>query len=425
MTTERYAPHPRGAGCRTPTRSRARWLDRGRAVRDGCRRAGLRLRQRAPPPCLRPARVPDRPRPGHQRRLDAIRGRQGVRAAGAVGPRGVGVARTRGGPASRRYWARATGSTRCARSETGNSSIRRSRSAMCRGTRPTHTPAGRASACRPRRSGRRQPHGIRPLETPLPSVGRAVVDGARGEPGPARFRRAHRRPHMQAGESPCGMRMRSAACGNGPQAGSSPTAASVRSPTPSTRRSSSGGRTGSCAEARGRPGGCGLDDLPQLGPPGPPADIRRVQVCGGRGGGMTQITAPGRIPCASTCTWRTARLPRWPTTSVPGWERTPGDPAEVLLRRARVRAVRADHHAARVLPHAVEQAILDAAGAEIVELVQPTEIVELGPGSARKTDALLLPDAGGWQRGAIHPRRRVGELGRAVCASVLPASTSA
>ena len=42
-------------------------------------------------------------------------------------------------------------------------------------------------------------------------------------------------------------------------------------------------------------------------------------------------------------------------------------------------------------PTRVEQSILDRAGAEIVEQVRPSEIVELGPGSARKTDALLRP----------------------------------
>jgi L-histidine Nalpha-methyltransferase len=42
-------------------------------------------------------------------------------------------------------------------------------------------------------------------------------------------------------------------------------------------------------------------------------------------------------------------------------------------------------------PTRVEQSILDAAGAEIIDRVQPAEIVELGPGSARKTDALLRP----------------------------------
>jgi L-histidine N-alpha-methyltransferase len=42
-------------------------------------------------------------------------------------------------------------------------------------------------------------------------------------------------------------------------------------------------------------------------------------------------------------------------------------------------------------PSQIEQEILDAAGAHVVELVQPCEIVELGPGSARKTTALLEP----------------------------------
>ena len=42
-------------------------------------------------------------------------------------------------------------------------------------------------------------------------------------------------------------------------------------------------------------------------------------------------------------------------------------------------------------PTRVEQSILDAAGADIIDRVQPAELVELGPGSARKTDALLRP----------------------------------
>jgi L-histidine N-alpha-methyltransferase len=42
-------------------------------------------------------------------------------------------------------------------------------------------------------------------------------------------------------------------------------------------------------------------------------------------------------------------------------------------------------------PSQVEQDILDAAGPRIVERVRPGEIVELGPGSALKTRALLAP----------------------------------
>jgi L-histidine N-alpha-methyltransferase len=42
-------------------------------------------------------------------------------------------------------------------------------------------------------------------------------------------------------------------------------------------------------------------------------------------------------------------------------------------------------------PTRAEQEILDGVGAEIVDLVEPEELVELGPGSAQKTDALLGP----------------------------------
>ena len=42
-------------------------------------------------------------------------------------------------------------------------------------------------------------------------------------------------------------------------------------------------------------------------------------------------------------------------------------------------------------PTRAEQSILEEVGTEIVERVQPEELVELGPGSARKTNALLDP----------------------------------
>jgi L-histidine Nalpha-methyltransferase len=42
-------------------------------------------------------------------------------------------------------------------------------------------------------------------------------------------------------------------------------------------------------------------------------------------------------------------------------------------------------------PTRAEQSILDEVGTEIVDLVRPGELVELGPGSARKTHALLDP----------------------------------
>jgi L-histidine Nalpha-methyltransferase len=42
-------------------------------------------------------------------------------------------------------------------------------------------------------------------------------------------------------------------------------------------------------------------------------------------------------------------------------------------------------------PTRAEQSILDEMGAQIVDLVEPAELIELGPGSARKTSALLDP----------------------------------
>jgi L-histidine N-alpha-methyltransferase len=42
-------------------------------------------------------------------------------------------------------------------------------------------------------------------------------------------------------------------------------------------------------------------------------------------------------------------------------------------------------------PTRAEQEILDRTGAEIIAMVRPQELMELGPGAARKTHALLRP----------------------------------
>jgi L-histidine Nalpha-methyltransferase len=71
-------------------------------------------------------------------------------------------------------------------------------------------------------------------------------------------------------------------------------------------------------------------------------------------------------------------------------------------------------------PTRVEQSILDAAGAEIIAQVRPTEIVELGPGSARKTDALLRPMVAR-ERTARYVPVDVSESAVALCARRLAA----
>ena len=228
----------------------------------------------------------------------------------------------------------------------------------------------------------------------------SAIRGARSS-GPSAWRtwtsslsRAHRRPRMQAAKAAAACGRCSAACGNGPQAGSSLTAASVRSPTPSTRRSSSAGRTsvlrgGSWAT---QPEAV-TTHVPQLGLPGAPADLRRLPLRGGRGGGMT--ADHGRrlgSGAASTCTCETARSHRWPTTSAPGCRSGPKALPPKYFYDARGSELFEQITALpEYYPTRVEQDILDAAGARHRGLVQPTEIVELGPGSARKTDALLDP----------------------------------
>ena len=82
-------PRPRPDGRRAPRRHGAH--PRGR-VRDGRRRGGLRLRQRAPAPPGAPGRLRHRPRAGDQRLLRRVRGRRRLRRARAVERGGLALA---------------------------------------------------------------------------------------------------------------------------------------------------------------------------------------------------------------------------------------------------------------------------------------------------------------------------------------------
>ena len=96
------------------------------------------------------------------------RGRR-LRAAGAVGRRGLGMARARRRGHAPLLGAPRAAATWCARSrEERAARPHAARCATCRGTRPTPTRAGRASACRPRPSGRRPPRGTRAAATAAP-----------------------------------------------------------------------------------------------------------------------------------------------------------------------------------------------------------------------------------------------------------------
>ena len=144
-----------------------------------------------------------------------------------------------------------------------------------------------------------------------------------------------------------------ATSGSGPPRTSSPTPASRRSPTPSTRRSSSATPTRCFAAAPGRRAATSIRpsfrnwDLPERRQIfaglrcARDADDDRHRAC--TSGSRSTSTSPPGGPLSGMA----ARRPRRADQAVQGAL------AALLLRRARLGAVRADHRAARVLPDAV------------------------------------------------------------------------
>ena len=128
-------------------------------------------------------------------------------------------------------------------------------------------------------------------------------------------------------------------------------------------------------------------ELPQLGPAPAPPDLRRPALREGR---MT-IAIEVHLDAEASATM--ARDVRRGSDDDPE-----GALAEVLLRRARLAAVRADHRARRVLPDPRASARSSSErSAEIVAAAgEPPTLVELGSGSAAKTRHLLsaMRDAG-------------------------------
>ena len=127
-------------------------------------------------------------------------------------------------------------------------------------------------------------------------------------------------------------------------------------------------------------------DLPQLGLPPAPADLRRPP---DREGSMralmqTATDADRLLAVGGRGALAGQRRARRPHPAVQG------APAQALLRRARLGAVRADLRAARVLPDA--HRALDPASARADEIVASTgagELVELGSGASDKARILL------------------------------------
>ena len=142
---------------------------------------------------------------------------------------------------------------------------------------------------------------------------------------------------------------RSGPAGSGPARTSSPTRASRRFPTASTPRSSSATPTRCCGAARGRP----VRSVDPARASATGTCPQRRQIFAGlrcaRDAGDEAARRPTGRRSRSTSTPRPRR--RWRATSARGPADDPKELlAEVLLRRARLAALRADHRARRVLP---------------------------------------------------------------------------
>ena len=211
----------------------------------------LRLRQRAPAPRGRAARLPHRPHAGHERDVADVRRGRRLRAARVVDRRGLGV---EGGVRHHRPadWT-ATGAS--GRWTAASRSTPTSPSSTSPGSRPTPSPARTARASRPRRSGRRRRPGTR-------RRGRAARSRGATSPGRRGARNVDQRAFgtAPAGAYPAAPRPSGCArdarrrVGVDRERASTATRASPPIPTASTPRSSSAATTACCAAARGRRG---------------------------------------------------------------------------------------------------------------------------------------------------------------------------
>ena len=341
---------PTRAAPRRPHRPRAVEVPAGAACTIGAAAERLRLRQRAPAPRGRAARLPHRPHAGHQRHLAALRRGRRLRAPRVVVRRGLVVEGAVRHHPPWLHWpddGRRVAHGRMGAARPGQA--RRPR-LLVRGRRlrprtrrppPHRGRVGEGGDLGPgRRQARRYPWGDEP-----PAARHANLDQrAFGTAAGRRATRTGASPVRRAGHA----RRRLGVDGERlPRLPRLPR----RTPTASTPRSSSAPTTRCCAAARGRPRARVATptfrnwDLPAAAP-----DLLRRAAGVGR---VSMETDPRQRPDPDRLVPRPrATSARSPTTCSTGSPAVQGAAAEALLRRARLGAVRPDLRAARVLPDA-------------------------------------------------------------------------
>ncbi len=323
------------------------WTNPRRAVRDGRRsRAGFAYDNERPRHARRRAGLRDRPAPGHQRHLDALRRGRRLRAPRVVVRRGLGV---EGGV---RHHPRRS-------DRRGGRAPEMRPPATSPGSRPKPWPAGRAHVSRPRRNGRRDRPGAGP-------------------------------PPWTAWDW----------CGSGPRARSAAIPASSPTRTASTPRSSSATTTASCAAGPGPP-------TPRVATttfrnwdlPAAPADL--LPACGWP---ATRRAVGWNRSCARRRR-RGRSVPRSGDERT-----LADDVLDGLTRPFKELPPKHfyDAHGAELFdqicdlpeyyPTRCERAILETRAAEIAAPTGAAELVELGSGTAAKTRVLL-------QRSCTRPAR--------------------